>query len=142
MVSCKRCGKRLTNPKSLERGYGPICWGKISAGDFGKKLKPRHNWLDRYEYTKEEEQYWIKCRNCNMPMFHQKYKTNWEGLPCISYCCACCPNYKDDICPKEQKFGGVIRGLLAVEALNNMTNPVKYNQATLLSLFAPLKEDN
>ena len=29
MVRCKRCNKLLTNPKSVERRYGPVCWRKI-----------------------------------------------------------------------------------------------------------------
>lgn len=28
IINCKRCGRRLSNSKSLERGYGPICWKK------------------------------------------------------------------------------------------------------------------
>lgn len=28
-VVCKRCGRRLTNPKSIERGYGPVCAKKL-----------------------------------------------------------------------------------------------------------------
>ena len=26
---CKKCGRKLTDPKSISRGYGPECWGKI-----------------------------------------------------------------------------------------------------------------
>ena len=28
-IRCWRCGRPLTNPKSIERGYGPVCWQKI-----------------------------------------------------------------------------------------------------------------
>jgi hypothetical protein len=28
MVSCRICGKELTNAKSIERGMGSICWNK------------------------------------------------------------------------------------------------------------------
>jgi len=28
-VSCQRCGRLLTNPKSIERRYGIICWKKL-----------------------------------------------------------------------------------------------------------------
>lgn len=27
-LSCSYCGKRLTDPVSVERGVGPECWGK------------------------------------------------------------------------------------------------------------------
>lgn len=30
MVRCRRCGRCLTWPKSLSRGYGPVCWGKVN----------------------------------------------------------------------------------------------------------------
>lgn len=30
MARCRRCGRCLTWPKSLSRGYGPVCWGKIN----------------------------------------------------------------------------------------------------------------
>ena len=26
---CQKCGKKLTDPESIERGYGPECWGSI-----------------------------------------------------------------------------------------------------------------
>lgn len=26
---CKRCGRKLTDPESIRRGYGPKCWVKI-----------------------------------------------------------------------------------------------------------------
>ncbi len=28
---CLNCGKRLKDAKSIERGYGPVCWGKVSG---------------------------------------------------------------------------------------------------------------
>lgn len=28
MVLCKRCGRKLIAPESVERGYGPVCWEK------------------------------------------------------------------------------------------------------------------
>lgn len=29
MTKCKRCGRELTNTKSIERGYGAICYRKL-----------------------------------------------------------------------------------------------------------------
>lgn len=26
---CQKCGKQLTDPESMIRGYGPECWGEI-----------------------------------------------------------------------------------------------------------------
>jgi hypothetical protein len=28
---CKRCGRKLTDPKSVMRGYGPKCWEKMQG---------------------------------------------------------------------------------------------------------------
>ena len=28
---CKRCGRKLTAPKSISRRYGPVCWVKIGV---------------------------------------------------------------------------------------------------------------
>jgi len=29
--SCQRCGRKLTDPRSIKRGYGPVCWSKIKV---------------------------------------------------------------------------------------------------------------
>lgn len=26
---CRKCGRKLTTPKSIQRGYGPVCYKKI-----------------------------------------------------------------------------------------------------------------
>lgn len=28
---CQKCGKKLTDPDSMRRGYGPECWAQISG---------------------------------------------------------------------------------------------------------------
>ena len=28
---CLICGRKLSSPKSLELGYGPVCYGKLSG---------------------------------------------------------------------------------------------------------------
>lgn len=28
IVRCRRCGRKLTIPKSIERGFGPVCYKK------------------------------------------------------------------------------------------------------------------
>lgn len=30
-IKCQKCGKKLTDPESQRRGYGPECWEKISG---------------------------------------------------------------------------------------------------------------
>ncbi|MDE7313571.1 MAG: hypothetical protein K2N87_18440 [Eubacterium sp.] len=34
---CSICGRKLSNPKSIELGYGPVCYGKVSGGPKIKK---------------------------------------------------------------------------------------------------------
>ncbi len=36
---CLNCGKKLKDAKSIERGYGPVCWGKV-AGAMQQILAP------------------------------------------------------------------------------------------------------
>lgn len=31
-TNCGKCGRPLKDPKSVERGFGPTCWGEVSAG--------------------------------------------------------------------------------------------------------------
>jgi hypothetical protein len=31
MATCARCKKGLTDPISIKRGYGPVCWAKAQA---------------------------------------------------------------------------------------------------------------
>ena len=28
---CQKCGKKLTDPESIKRGYGPECWNSLTA---------------------------------------------------------------------------------------------------------------
>lgn len=36
LAFCGCCGRGLTNPLSVKRGIGPICWGKNHKGGNGK----------------------------------------------------------------------------------------------------------
>ena len=31
-IRCRRCNRVLTNPKSVSRGVGPVCWEHIRGG--------------------------------------------------------------------------------------------------------------
>lgn len=52
IINCKRCGKELTNPQSIKRGYGPICWGKLQA-----RASAQGTTMDEFieEYEREKE---------------------------------------------------------------------------------------
>ena len=45
---CGRCQRTLKNPKSMERGYGPLCWGKVSKD---RKADDDRNQAMRSDFT-------------------------------------------------------------------------------------------
>ena len=78
-IRCAICSKPLSDPKSVQRGIGPICWKKKE--------------LDRIKNKNG-------CIECGHKIF-QIEKFNTLGLPCNVYCCGCCP-YSDNFpCPRE-----------------------------------------
>lgn len=48
---CGSCGRTLNGSKSIERGYGPICYRKIHPIVSPKKKKIYDNPLDSPDYT-------------------------------------------------------------------------------------------
>lgn len=38
-TTCQKCGKKLTDPESMRRGYGPECWSRISGISTGRKVE-------------------------------------------------------------------------------------------------------
>lgn len=30
-TKCQKCGKKVTDPESMARGYGPECWSQITG---------------------------------------------------------------------------------------------------------------
>lgn len=65
---CNRCGRPISNKKSVERGYGPVCWGKIhtSAKD-NLEQKPLNVERDAYGREPEKEEDVLKCVRCGHP---------------------------------------------------------------------------
>lgn len=43
---CQKCGKKLTDPESIKRGYGPECWGRIPGIHINFKLCDRIRFED------------------------------------------------------------------------------------------------
>ena len=33
MSKCKRCHREIINPKSVQHGYGPVCWIKMQKSN-------------------------------------------------------------------------------------------------------------
>lgn len=42
--NCQKCGKKLTDPESMKRGYGPECWEQISGEKTTKVNMPIHDY--------------------------------------------------------------------------------------------------
>ena len=53
---CKRCRRKLTNPDSLERGYGPVCWGKVHVVNIFENQQKVKDWIGdkNGEYNRRE----------------------------------------------------------------------------------------
>ncbi len=48
---CQKCGKRLSDPDSMKRGYGPECWETIT----GEPAKKRKTILEKMDSAEEEQ---------------------------------------------------------------------------------------
>jgi predicted nucleic acid-binding Zn-ribbon protein len=48
---CLRCGRLLTDPKSVMRGYGPVCFGKLFGKTFRNRKEEKKDNLTRAELS-------------------------------------------------------------------------------------------
>jgi len=48
---CNKCGRKLKDSKSIERGYGPVCWAEIA--EIVKMKKIRTSPIDPEHRTSE-----------------------------------------------------------------------------------------
>jgi len=90
-VRCRICGRKLTNPKSVQRQIGPICWNRLGIND-NRKIK----------LTKSQ----TRCAECGMPMQDIRQIVLWRerwAPECAKYCCGCCPKRNDLPCPGDIK---------------------------------------
>lgn len=49
---CKRCGRKLTTEKSIERGYGIVCYKKYLKEEAEREFLKNQTTI--YDYIKEE----------------------------------------------------------------------------------------
>lgn len=42
-MKCRKCGKKIRNPDSVEVGYGPVCYQKIFGGNWKRPRRARDN---------------------------------------------------------------------------------------------------
>ncbi len=113
-MRCGICGKPLSNPDSVRKGIGPVCYRKYTTNlDFIERLNSRIEWLrikahkeyhknlKKYPELKEGE---VRCKNCGRPVFY----SDGDGCP-DAYCCSpCCPYATISPCPREQMMGSVV----------------------------------
>jgi len=62
MVNCDRCGRLLTDPRSVARGYGPVCWKRLrEEGVIGGKQERIEEWfgVNIYEHRQSSKEYWV-----------------------------------------------------------------------------------
>ena len=94
MSNCGRCGKPLENPKSIERGFGPICWIKLEIA----RKKEENKLLELLKGEREENDkptlgYYLSqlselhCLSCNADLHYgeiEHYEHN-GGYPLKNY---------------------------------------------------------
>lgn len=120
-MSCNRCGKELTNPKSIARGYGPICWGKIGA-PVTRKIKQRKVVRNLMNFLHEGPPCVGGCGYNLTTDKEGKLREKFleRGMVyCANYCCGCCPDSKVSPCQKERIEGRVIENLQRVQKCQN-----------------------
>ena len=101
-MSCNRCGKELTNPKSIERGYGPVCWKKIGV-PVTRKIKQRTVVINLMNFLEEGP----PCvGGCGYKLAGgEKLREVFlkRGMVyCANYCCGCCPDARISPCQKDR----------------------------------------
>lgn len=106
--TCAVCGRRLTNPESVRRGVGPVCYRRMNRQDFQKQQEERIEKLRakaREKYYENVRKYplregEVRCENCGRPVLYH------EGDGCPGpYCCSpCCPYATISPCPRERKI--------------------------------------
>lgn len=110
-ASCNRCGRTLTNPKSIERGYGPVCFKKIGV-PMTRKIKKRKvkrnltNFLGNGTECAGGCGYILAMNEDLRKVFIERGQHY-----CAKYCCGCCPDAKISPCQKERISGGVLESL-------------------------------
>lgn len=57
---CKKCGKKLTDPESRLRGYGPECWeelvARIRASIDDEENRPIPGQINLFEYMNQKDE--------------------------------------------------------------------------------------
>lgn len=115
--TCAVCGRRLTDPESVRRGMGPVCYRRTHRQDRQKQQEERieklrakarekyHENVRRYPLGEGE----VRCENCGRPVLY------CEGDGCPGpYCCSpCCPYTTISPCPREQKRASLFDTLAA-----------------------------
>lgn len=41
MATCGKCKRSLSDPESIKRGFGPLCWAKVMAGEKQEEAERR-----------------------------------------------------------------------------------------------------
>ena len=88
-MRCAICGRKLTADKSMARGIGPVCFGKMKEEFTLNENRSKPN----------------NCKVCGVPRFQIPEWTKL-GLPCNNYCCfkGHCPYGGETSCPRERVY--------------------------------------
>ena len=60
MATCARCKKGLTDPISIKRGYGPVCWAKAQADKSKEEQRESGGFYDGGTIRRDDILSWLK----------------------------------------------------------------------------------
>lgn len=67
-TKCARCGRKLTDPTSVRRGMGPVCWAACKGDVFEKDLEASdEEWAEREQDLKAGAEIDFGCNWRYMP---------------------------------------------------------------------------
>lgn len=73
--TCGRCGRRLTDPTSAERGYGLMCW-KVVQGEYRAEREARAQ-LTRLSYEDGIVMYFLHDRGDSFYLWEKSGVRGW-----------------------------------------------------------------
>lgn len=72
-VKCRHCGRKLTDPESRERGYGPKCWAKVTGREVIHRMKKIPGQVSIFDFPEVTDEAMAKSEMKTCPVCGEKY---------------------------------------------------------------------
>lgn len=72
-VKCRRCGRKLTDPESRKRGYGPECWAKETGTEVVHRRKQLPGQVSIFDFPEVMDEAMAKNEIKICPVCNEKY---------------------------------------------------------------------